>query len=244
LRRAGAGLEISVTDTGKGIAPAFLPHVFDPFRQEDGRASHSRAGLGLGLAITRQLVEFHGGRIEAHSEGEGRGARFVVSLPISAAASSTLEGSASAVRQFQADRAFERPPQLRGLRALVVDDDEDARRLVAMILEDCACEVRTAASVNEAVALLAADPPDVLLSDVGMPDRDGYDLIRSVRALPPERGGDIPAAALTAYARPEDRRKLLSAGFSLHVPKPVEPAELVAAVAALSRFIHRPNPPS
>ncbi len=236
LRRVASSLEFVVADTGKGIAPAFLPNVFDAFRQEDASPSRTRGGLGLGLAITRQLVELHGGRVTCDSEGEGRGATFIVSLPISAIAPSR-EAPKSAARQFGADASYERPAHLRGLRVLVVDDDDDARRLVAMILEDCGSRVTTAHSVEDAMRRIAEDVPDVLLSDIGMPEADGYDLIRKVRALPRERGGDIPAAALTAYARPEDRRRLLNSGFSIHLPKPVEPAELVAVVATLSRFI-------
>ena len=244
LRRAASSLEIVVADTGKGIASSFLPNVFDAFRQEDASTSRARGGLGLGLAITRQLVELHGGRVAGHSEGEGRGATFTVSLPISAVDPS-CEPRERAARQFVADASFERPAHVRGLRVLVVDDDDDARRLVAMILEDCGAHVTTASSVDDAMRRLAEGVPDLLLSDIGMPDKDGYDLIQMVRALPRERGGDIPAAALTAYARPEDRRRMLNAGYSIHLPKPVEPAELVAVVSTLSRFIHRSErPPS
>ena len=243
LRRAGSSLEIVVADTGRGIAPAFLPNVFDAFRQEDASPSRARGGLGLGLAITRQLVELHGGRVTCHSEGEARGATFTVSLPVSAVAPSR-EPPERTARKFGADRLLERPAHLRGLRVLVVDDDDDARRLVATILEDCGSHVTTAGSVDDAMRKLAEGVPDVLLSDIGMPEEDGYDLIRKVRALPRERGGDMPAAALSAYARPDDRRRMLNAGYSIHLPKPVEPAELVAVVSTLSRFIHRPERPS
>lgn len=236
LRRVASSLELVVADTGKGIAPAFLPNVFDAFRQEDASPSRTRGGLGLGLAITRQLVELHGGRVTCDSEGEGRGATFTVSLPISAVGPSR-EAPKSAARQFGADASYERPAHLRGLRVLVVDDDDDARSLVAMILEDCGSRVTTAHGVDDAMRRIAEDVPDVLLSDIGMPEADGYDLIRKIRALPRESGGDMPAAALTAYARPEDRRRLLNSGFSIHLPKPVEPAELVAVVATLSRFL-------
>jgi PAS domain S-box-containing protein len=236
LRRVASSLEIVVADTGKGIAPSFLPNVFDAFRQEDASSSRARGGLGLGLAITRQLVELHGGRVTAHSDGEGRGAMFTVSLPISAVTPSR-EPAKGAARPSGVGGSFERPAQLRGLRVLVVDDDDDARRLVAAILEDCGSLVTTASSVHDAMRRLAEDVPDVLLSDIGMPESDGYDLIRRVRALPRERGGDVPAAALTAYARPEDRRRMLNSGYSIHLPKPVEPEELIAVVATLSRFI-------
>ena len=238
IRRAESSIEVSVADTGRGIAASFLPYVFDPFRQEDASASRSRGGLGLGLAITKQLVELHGGHISVHSAGEGHGATFVVTLPISAVTTNEAP-SQRAARQFRTDGSFERPPHLRGLRILVVDDEEDARGLVAAILEDCGCEVTMAGSAAEALRRLSEAVPDLLISDIGMPDEDGYDLIRKVRALPREEGGDIPATALTAWARPEDRRRMLNAGYSMHLPKPVEPAELVAVVATLSRFIRR-----
>lgn len=239
LRLIDSWAEISVSDNGKGIAPQFLPHVFDAFRQEDASFTRSRGGLGLGLAITRQLVELHGGRIEARSEGEGRGATFVVQLPISAVSRYPQPNAQAAGRQMRLDASFDRPSQLRGLNVLVVDDEEDARLLVKAILEDCGCRVRIASGVDEALREFAKEAPDVLVSDIGMPGRDGYDLIRRVRALPPDDGGDVAAAALTAYARAEDRRRMLNAGYSMHVPKPVEPAELVAVVASLTRFSPR-----
>jgi PAS domain S-box-containing protein len=242
VTRADATLEIVVQDTGKGINPAFLPFVFEAFRQEDASASRTRGGLGLGLAITKQLVELHGGRIGAESEGEGRGSTFHVSLPLAPATKLRVVPD-RAGRLIRTDATFERPPQLRGLRVLVVDDEEDARRLVGAILQDCGCEVTLASSVEEALARIAELKPDVLLSDIGMPEEDGYDLIEKVRALPPERGGDVPAAALTAYARPEDRRRMLNAGYSIHLAKPIEPAELVAVVTTLTRFSHRSEPP-
>ena len=239
LRSVDSWLELRVSDTGKGIAPKFLPHVFDAFRQEDASFTRSRGGLGLGLAITRQLVELHGGRIEAHSEGQGRGATFTVRLPISAVVRRMPTTTGRSARQIRLDGAFERPPQLAGLRVLVVDDEEDARQLVSLILEDCGCVVRLASNVEDAMSAIAQEVPDVLITDVGMPGQDGFALIRRVRALSPEQGGNVAAAALTAYARAEDRRRLLNAGFSMHLPKPVEPAELVAVVASLTRFAHR-----
>jgi PAS domain S-box-containing protein len=243
LRKVDSSLRVSVTDSGKGIAPSFLPNVFEAFRQEDASTTRTRGGLGLGLAISRQLVELHGGRITAESEGEGRGATFIVSLPISTVGVST-ETQESTARRIRESSGYERPSHLRGLRVLVVDDDEDGRRLVSAILEDCGCIVTTAGSVAEAMERLSEQVPDLLLSDVGMPEEDGYELIRRVRALPPKQGGDMPAAALTAYARTEDRRSLLNAGFSMHLPKPIEPAELVATVGTLTRFIHRADKPT
>ncbi len=243
LRKTGSSLEMIVADNGRGIAPEFLPNVFEPFRQEDASPSRSRGGLGLGLAITRQLVELHGGQISAHSEGEGRGARFSVLLPISAVMPAQ-ERAERGGRRFRTESRFDSPEHVRGLRVLVVDDDDDARRLVASILEECGCLVITASNVEEAFRKFTEILPDLLLSDIGMPGEDGYDLIRKVRALPRNAGGDVPAAALTAYARPEDRRAMLNAGYSIHLPKPVEPAELVAVVATLSRFIARQDRPA
>jgi PAS domain S-box-containing protein len=238
LRRSDSSLEVVVRDTGKGILPSFLPYVFDPFRQEDASPSRTRGGLGLGLAITRQLVELHGGRIGVESEGEGKGATFFVTFPIAAMAS---PGDVSDARSLVARNAtsLEAPAHLRGLRVLVVDDDDDSRVLVTGVLDQCGCDVIAAPDVATAMQRMADASPDVLLSDIGMPEEDGYDLIRKVRSLPRESGGDIPAAALTAYVRPEDRLRMLNSGYSIHLPKPIEPAELVAVVATLSRFLHR-----
>ncbi|HEY6462628.1 MAG TPA: ATP-binding protein [Polyangiaceae bacterium] len=237
-RLRGAAIEVTVTDTGKGIRASLLPHVFDAFRQDDAATAKHRGGLGLGLAITRQLVELHGGRIEARSEGDGRGATFSLSLPVPDSARS----DAGAPRDSQASPS-QRPPQLRGVRVLVVDDDEDMRDLVRAVLEDCGSVVTTTSSVADALEAMARDIPEVLLSDIGMPNRDGYDLIRQVRALPPARGGDVPAAAFTGYARAEDRRDVLNAGYSMHITKPIDPTELVAVVASLTRFAARRSSP-
>ena len=234
-----SALVVRVVDTGKGIDPRFLPHVFDPFRQEDASHTRSRGGLGLGLAISRQLVELHGGQIDAHSEGEGRGATFVVRLPVTAVASKHLN-QPTQPRQIRLESSFERPMQLRGIRVLVVDDEEDSRQLVKAILDECGCIVTLASSVAEAMGSLRASVVDLLISDIGMPHEDGFDLIRQVRALPIASGGTLPAAALTAYARTEDRRRVLNAGYSMHIPKPVEPSELVAVVVSLTRLIPRP----
>jgi len=229
--RKGAFIQITVSDTGKGIRPDFLPFVFDPFRQGDGTITRTQGGLGLGLAITRHLVELHGGWIQAQSPGEGQGATFVVALP------------SAAVPRARAERASERiaataqlnPPQLQGLKVLVVDDDSDARQLVRAVLEEYGSTVRLASSAGEALRAIENEVPDVLLSDIGMPGEDGYSLIRRVRALPPRQGGAVPAAALTAYTRAEDRAQVLEAGFTVHVPKPVAPDELLATVAELAQ---------
>jgi CheY-like chemotaxis protein len=183
-------------------------------------------------------VELHGGRISAESAGDGRGSTFTVVLPTSRRPSASQPPRRSTPQKLGAAQSAERSDQLRGLRVLVVDDDDDSRELVAAVLEESGCATTTAHDVESAMHAIDAAIPDVLLSDIGMPGEDGYDLIRKVRALSRARGGETPAAALTAYARPEDRRKMLGAGYSMHLPKPVDPDELVAVVAALSRLKH------
>lgn len=233
LAREESGISITVTDSGKGIDARFLPHVFDAFRQEDASHTRSRGGLGLGLAITKQLVELHGGSVSASSDGEGKGSTFRVLLPATMLSSIPIQRS-SRLRKFRLDSVFEALPTLEGVHALVVDDEEDARTLLKTVLEEFGARVTLAASVKEALAAIASEPPTVIVSDIGMPNQDGYDLIREVRKLPPERGGNVPATALTAYARAEDRRRTIDAGFTMHVSKPVDPAELVAVVASLT----------
>jgi PAS domain S-box-containing protein len=232
LRRADSHLEITVRDSGEGIRPDFLPYLFDRFRQADSSTTRTHGGLGLGLAIVRHLVELHGGTVRAESPGEGQGATFVVRLPLQA----VLPKGASPPRALAAngeatlDRAA-----LEGVRVLVVDDEADARAVLAAVLEQCGAAVTTAGSVREALLALEQDHPDVLVSDIGMPGEDGYRLIQRVRALGSASGGGLPAVALTAYARTEDRMRALSAGFQAHLPKPVEPEELAALVADLAR---------
>ena len=230
----GTRVEVTVRDTGIGISPEFLPHIFDRFRQANPGTNRIHGGMGLGLSIVRQLVELHGGSIRAESEGEGKGATFIIRLPFVM----VDEGARLAERTRPAGGGarlkIECPPALRGLRVLVVDDEADTRDMLRAVLEHCSAEVITAESASEALDVIAHSPPDVLISDVGMPEEDGYALIERVRALPAERGGRIPAAALTAYVRAEDRVKVLRSGFQLHIPKPVEPAELVTVVAHLA----------
>jgi PAS domain S-box-containing protein len=235
LSRVDSSIEIQIVDTGKGFAKDFLPHVFAPFRQAESGYARGRSGLGRGLAIAKQLTELHGGRLEASSDGEGTGATFTVRFPVPAVTrSSEVQRTGGAPRKIRSESKLEAPGYaLRGLRILVVDDDEDARTLVKAVLEACGSSVETASSAAEGLCSIERQQPDVLISDIGMPGEDGYDLIRRVRALP--SGRDIPAAALTAFARAEDRRRVLSAGYSTHIPKPVEPAELVAAVVNLTR---------
>ena len=232
VRRNASSVEISVRDDGAGIDAAFAPFVFDRFRQADGKITRTHGGLGLGLAITRQLVEMHGGSIEAASEGLGRGATFTVKLPITAVRPAADAKPATSAQEPRAEAEVE----LRGLRVLAVDDDEDSRRLVHAVLEKAGAQVTLAGSVEDAMEAFDRELPDVVVSDIGMPGQDGLELIRRIRARPPERGGKVPAAALTAYARAGDRTRVLSAGFSMHLPKPIEPEELVAVVGSLARF--------
>ncbi|HEY0375860.1 MAG TPA: ATP-binding protein [Pyrinomonadaceae bacterium] len=233
LESAGSHVEIFVSDTGDGISREFLPFVFDRFRQADGTTSRRYGGLGLGLSIVRHLVELHGGTVHAESAGEGQGATFAVRLPLVAAQKSEEGWVAAAVRApaVDAQRAVECPDKLDGLRVLVVDDEPDTLDLIKFLLGQCGAEVATAKSAAEALGLFEEVAPDVIISDIGMPGEDGYELIRRVRELPPERGGRTPAVALTAYARAADRLRVLRSGYQMHVAKPVELAELVAVVA-------------
>jgi len=227
---------ISVEDSGQGIEPEFLPHVFERFRQADMATTRKHGGLGLGLAIVRQLVEMHGGQVEATSEGEGRGSTFRVRLPVAPPpASGPAVSLPHAVPDFERQApAFECPPGIEGLRVLVVDDEPDAREMLASMLVHCKARVSTASSAEEALERLREELPDVVVSDVGMPGEDGYALIARMRRLPSEEGGRTPAVALTAYARAEDRTKALRAGFDTHVTKPVQPTELLLVVARIA----------
>jgi CheY-like chemotaxis protein/two-component sensor histidine kinase len=252
-RRSRSSVEITVSDTGPGIKPEFIPHVFERFRQADGSTTRRYGGLGLGLAIVKNLVELHGGTVEARSAGDNSGANFIVRLPISALRSqapNVRDGenpddiaarSTATVTAGSADNAIEQCDQadLAGIKVLVVDDDADARNLVQRLLSDCNAQVITAASAQEAITLLKAELADVLLSDIGMPTMDGYEFIRLVRQeiASAER---MPAAAITAFARSEDRRRALLAGYQTHIPKPVEPSELTAVVASLAGRIGPP----
>ena len=234
--RVNSHLEIVVSDTGQGIASDFLPHVFDRFRQADQKTSRQHGGMGLGLAIVRHLVEMHGGTVRANSEGEGKGATFTVTLPISPVYQ--LDPSGGWVHPGARDllpRVDDCTDRLDGMRILVVDDEADTRDLLKQGLEYCGANVRVVESAAEAVETLTRNVPDVLISDIGMPGVDGYELIRQIRGLPQERGGKVPAIALTAYTRTEDRLQALRAGYDMHVPKPIELAELVAVAATVVR---------
>ncbi len=231
LKSTDSRVEIAVSDTGQGISLDFLPYVFDRFRQGDSTTKRSHFGLGLGLAIVRHLVELHGGTVHAHSQGEGQGTQMTVTMPVRMM--DAVFGKAQEPPEFGGP-LFDRPDGLAGLRVLVVDDEPDALDLVAAILSRCGVEVKTSASAREGLELVQQWLPNVLIADIGMPGEDGLELIRKIRALAPEKGGRISAVALTAYARPEDCHLALSAGYQIHMPKPVEPQHLVKSIASLA----------
>ena len=235
LGRVNSQVEIAVTDTGAGIAPEFLPHVFERFRQADQRTNRQHGGLGLGLSIVRHLVELHGGSVRADSTGEGAGSTFTVTLPVAPVYRREDEEQRARPAAEDTPRAHECPERLDGLRVLVVEDEPDARELLAVGLGHCGARVMTASSAREALEAMGGEKFDVLVSDIGMPGEDGYELIRQVRALPPEAGGRTPAVALTAYARTEDRLRAMRAGFEMHAAKPVELTELVVVIFNLAR---------
>ena len=233
-RRSASAAEISVSDTGEGINPTFLPYVFDRFQQADSSMTRKHGGLGLGLAITRHLVEMHGGTIEAQSEGEGQGATFTVKLPIPAAYPETwLPRDSNNRERYSTPPESHALPNLRGIKILAVDDSTDTRELVSVVLEGCGATVIAASSVHEALDVFAGWKPDVLICDIGMPELDGYAFIKAIRQLPHEKGGNTPAVALTGYVRVEDRARALQAGYQMFVPKPVEATELCSIMANL-----------
>jgi CheY-like chemotaxis protein len=231
------GYHLTVTDSGAGIEPPFLPFVFEPFRQADGTASREHGGLGLGLAIAKQLVELHGGTIEARSLGRGTGATFDVHLP-----SMTIQQPEALPRASDPAPSLEPAAVNRGLledvRVLVVDDEEDARLLMRTALATYGANVAVAASAAEAIAEIDRKVPDVVLSDIGMPQEDGYSLIRRIRARAASRGGGVPAIAVTAYASDSDRAAAEAAGYQAHIPKPYEPSDVVALVARLAGVVN------
>jgi signal transduction histidine kinase len=238
LERVNSHVEIIVSDSGKGISAEFLPHVFDRFRQADSTSTRKHGGMGLGLSIVRQLVELHGGTVSVESGGVGQGATFIVQLPLMVVRREPEANARPLQRRHPTAGgnalSFDCPPSLKGLRVLVVDDEPDTRRLLRTVLEQCGSEVTTAGSAAEAFAAFTESKPDVLISDIGMPEEDGYELIGKLRATEVGHDARIPAIALTAYARVEDRIRALNAGFQVHVPKPIEPVELIAVVASLS----------
>jgi PAS domain S-box-containing protein len=243
LERINSHLELSVSDTGEGIAPEFLPHIFERFRQADASTTRRHAGLGLGLSIVKQLVELHGGTIRAKSPGLGHGSTFIILLPVAIAelTNASLKSDREPPRADSAGPLLVEPPSLYNLTILVVDDDPDARNLLKRILSDEGASVLAASSTLEALEILLRTRPDLLVSDIAMPESDGYDLIRKVRSLGSADGGSIPAVALTAFARSEDRQRALLAGYQIHVSKPVDPAELVAVCANIAGRLGRGN---
>ena len=234
VQRVDSQVEIVVSDSGVGISKEFLPYVFDRFRQADASTTRIHGGLGLGLSIVHQLVDLHGGSVSVQSEGEGKGATFTIHLPFVGVIDNSQDAESEQPAHSDDVISLDGLPSLHGLKVLVVDDEADTRELIGEVLRECGSEVITSRSAAEALEALQQHKPDILISDLGMPDEDGYSLISKIRALPSERGGQIPAAALTAYARAEDRMRVLRSGFQFHLPKPVDSAELVTVVASLA----------
>lgn len=235
IQRPGSVIQISVHDSGQGISPEFLPHIFDRFRQEDASATRNYGGMGLGLAIVKHIVEMHGGTIQAFSEGLDRGSEFVIRLPVNVA-QTAVENSTD--EQSHGDRIlsanYHQAGEINGSKVLVVDDDDDTRKFLDRLLCDCGAIVTAVGSAAEALAAIELFRPQVLVSDIGMPNQSGYDLIRSVRQLRSAIAA-IPAIALTAFARDSDRDSAISAGFQLFLQKPVDPSELIGAIAIALR---------
>jgi CheY-like chemotaxis protein len=233
LERVNSHIELIVSDTGIGIKPDFLPLVFERFRQADSGSTRTSGGLGLGLAIVRHLVEMHGGTVHAASEGEGKGATFTLRLPLMIAKPSPADKRIHPLTELP--NPLQALGDLRGVRVLAVDDDPDALRLLKDVLEAAGATVTTAVSAAAALDAIDAAKPDAMVADIGMPSVDGYELIKRIRASTDPAIRDLPAAALTAFARSEDRTKALQTGFEMHLAKPVDPGELVASVATLVR---------
>lgn len=236
LKRIGSQLELTVSDSGVGISNDFLPHVFERFRQADSSTTRAHGGLGLGLAIVRHLAELHGGHVAAASDGPGHGSTFKVTLPVASAVIGKTSGEiVMKLRELASVEASAINTQdLTGLRVLVVDDELDTLEILSLMLNQSGASVRTATSSIDALRTFGEWQPNVLLSDLGMPGEDGYTLIARIRALAPEQGGNIPAAAITAHAREEDRAKVLAAGYQAHISKPVDPATLITALVGLT----------
>ena len=225
-------VRLTVTDTGDGISPEFLPYVFDRFRQAEGSISRKQGGLGLGLAVARHLVELHGGTIRAESEGLGKGSNFAVDLPL---AQERRDPARAEERRREVERRRSRSGTVRldGVHVLLVEDDDDSRKLLGTMLKRYGARVTSTKSAAEALAVFQEQLPDVMISDIGMPDQDGYELIRKLRALSPERGGNTPAIALTGYASRKDRERALGSGYQQHMAKPIEQVDMINAIAVL-----------
>ncbi len=228
--------QIQIIDTGCGISAEFLPHVFDRFRQADASMTRSYGGLGLGLAIARQLVELHGGTLQAQSPGVGQGATFTIALPLIGAVVSTEKPIARALQKINPSYSpLENLPQLEGLQVLVVDDEDDNREIISLALQEYKVKVINADSAIAAMDIVTQGNLDAIVSDIGMPDENGYELIAKIRAWEVRQGLKlIPAIALTAYARDEDRQRALSNGFQMHLSKPIEPQNLALAISQLT----------
>jgi PAS domain S-box-containing protein len=237
LQRIDSHIEITISDTGQGIRPDFIPQLFTRFAQSDAVTIRRHGGLGLGLAIVRHLIELHGGTVRASSAGEGKGATFVVALPLTVAHEQPVEPQG--VHPAARKSSMQYHVDLSGVKVLVVDDEPDARRLLTRVLEASHAQVISAESAQQGFDLLRQHRPHIVLSDIGMPEQDGYHFIRIVRSLSSQEGGDTPAVALTAFARSEDRQRALLAGYHMHLPKPVEAPELLAVVASLSGVSRR-----
>jgi CheY-like chemotaxis protein len=240
LMRIDSHIELEVSDTGQGITREFLPYVFDRFRQADGSTTRLHTGLGLGLAIVRHIVELHGGSVDADSPGKNSGATFTIRLPLMV---THRKGSGEDRVHPTVDREvashFQPSSTLEGVKVLIVDDEPESLLLLSTVLTQCGASVKTAASAEEGFARVKEWRPDVIVSDIGMPGEDGYSFMKRVKTWNRKAGTWIPAVALTAYARAEDRMKALASGYQIHVPKPVEPAELIAVLISL---VERPTP--
>jgi PAS domain S-box-containing protein len=239
LARIDSELELKVIDNGMGISKEFLPYVFDRFRQADASTTRAESGLGLGLSIARYLIEMHGGTISAESEGEGKGTTFTVRLPVAAIDKTTVSESnltPESKQLLEADKISTEGLNFNGLRILVVDDEPDTLEILRIVLKQYGANVRIAVSAADALVVFHEWKPDLLISDLGMPGEDGFSLISKIRALTEEDGGNIPAAALTAYARDEDRIRAINAGFQIHISKPIEPNRLAAKIAELAEI--------
>ena len=236
IEPAGDHVQVRVVDTGQGISQDFLPHVFERFRQADGSTTRRHSGLGLGLAIARQLVELHGGTLQADSPGQGRGATFTMRLPIARSGAPAGFKDGLGDRRMAAATASPEAHSIRidDLRVLLVDDSDDGRALTALVLTQAGARVQAVSSVREALGSIERDPPDVLVSDIGLPDEDGYALILQIRRHEATHGGFLPAVALTGYARVADRDRILAAGFQSHVTKPLDPIALTTAISAIA----------